>query len=169
MVAETFLLAGQIHPFLFVFPVSIFILPSHLPSSSSVSMNLFFKLMFFLWTQKSHSLHSPGGFDISLLKKLTSKWMTVHLCVNSPEMILLHLFSIICMMKTIGDFSQVKKKITIMLNMYFSYYIPSAVLSPTLYLPLGNSIFYLLLFCPLLFPSSFFSFSIFFLIISGKK
>ena len=57
--------------------------------------------------------------------------MTVHLCVDPPEMILLHLLSVICIMKTIGDCSQIKKKITITLNMYFSYYIPLAVLTPT--------------------------------------
>lgn len=101
------LLAGQIHPFL-VFPISIFILPSHLPSSSSMSMNLFF---FFnpcsFYEHKVTFSYIPLGVLIHPFLKLTSKWMTVHLCVDPPEMTLLHLLSVICMMKTIGDCSQI--------------------------------------------------------------
>lgn len=99
--------------------------------------------------------------------------MTVHLCVDPPEMILLHSLSVICMMKTIWDFSQIKRKITIMLNMCFSYYIPSAVLIPTSpnCHPLSSPWKFYFLFIIILSPSFslFFPFFIFFLIYLQKK
>lgn len=99
--------------------------------------------------------------------------MTVHLCVDPPEMILLHLLSVICIMKTIRDFSQIRRKITIMLNMCFSYYIPSAVLTPTSpnRHPLSSPWKFYFLFIIILSPSFslFFPFFIFFLIYLQKK
>ena len=99
--------------------------------------------------------------------------MTVHLCVDPPEMILLHSLSVICMMKTIWDFSQIKRKITIMLNMCFSYYIPSAVLIPTSpnCHPLSSPWKFYFLFIIILSPSFslFFPFFIFFLIYLQKS
>lgn len=153
MVAEMPLLAGKIlHPFLFFSPFSIFILPSHFPSSYSVSINLFLKPVLFCDGHKSGiSYTSLGVLMLPSIKLTKAKEQVIVYLLCGPTRYHSFLFIFHNLIQEKHRFFYLSQILKFQYNFEYVFFKLHTLSNPdmhqspapTLYHPFGNFTFYL--------------------------